>query len=110
MNLTISDSSYNLELQVLNALYEVNDPELNINIVDLGLVYEVRVDEVAGQIMIEMTLSTRSCPLGGLITSHVKVAAEGALPGYTAEVNLVWSPKWTSDRISEAGRAALGWE
>ena len=105
----ISDPDYQVKTRILEALYEVSDPELNINIVDLGLVYGLQLHHETREIIIEMTLSTRSCPLGGLITSHVKLAAEGALSGYTATVNLVWEPKWNADRISDAGKAALGW-
>ncbi len=109
MNMQITDKNYEEKHQVLNALYEVADPELGINIVDLGLVYRVEIDDQKRTISIEMTLSTRSCPLGGIITGHAKAAAEGALEGYEATVNLVWEPKWNSDKISEQGKAELGW-
>lgn len=108
MNIDITDPQYSIKLKALQALHGVHDPELNINIVDLGLVYDVKVDEQARQVTVEMTLSTRSCPLGNIITNHARVAIEDELEGYNAEVNLVWEPKWTYENISAEGRAALG--
>ena len=55
-----------------------------------------------------MTLSTPSCPLGGFITGHVKVATLEAAPGYDVIVDLVWEPKWSYDKLTETGKAALG--
>ena len=109
MNPEITDKHYTQKTKALNALYEVADPELGINIVDLGLVYNITVNEAERKIEVEMTLSTRSCPLGVINTGHAKAAVEGALEGFQAEVNLVWEPKWNADHISAAGKALLGW-
>ncbi|HRO41573.1 MAG TPA: metal-sulfur cluster assembly factor [Flavipsychrobacter sp.] len=103
----LTDKYYKEKFTVLNALHQVNDPELNINIVDLGLVYAVEVTD--RDINVDMTLSTRSCPMGGMITAHAKLAVEEAMPGYTVVINLVWEPKWNADKISEEGKALLGW-
>lgn len=107
MTIDITDKQYEAKMSVLTALHEVADPELGINIVDLGLVYDIQVDDSAKTICIDMTLSTPSCPLGGIITGHVKIAVELARPGYNTSVNLVWEPRWNYDKISEAGRAML---
>ncbi|MCD6062435.1 MAG: metal-sulfur cluster assembly factor [Flavipsychrobacter sp.] len=109
MELNIADSDYRTKMTVLEALHQVADPELGINIVDLGLVYNVVVNEPQKEIIVEMTLSTPSCPLGNFITSHATIATENALPGYHATVNLVWEPKWSADFISAQGKAELGW-
>lgn len=107
MTIEITDPQYNVKMQVLSALHEVADPELGVNIIDLGLVYGINIDNEEKIITIDMTLSTPSCPLGGMITRHVKIACEQALPDYKAQVNLVWEPKWNYDKITEAGRAQL---
>jgi metal-sulfur cluster biosynthetic enzyme len=109
MNIDITDSQYAAKNKILTALYEVADPELGINIVDLGLVYDIDIDVEHEEVFIEMTLSTRSCPLGGIITGHVKATTEEAMPGYVTRVTLVWEPKWNADRISKQGKAELGW-
>lgn len=108
MNIDITDPHYSLKMKAIQALYGVKDPELNINIVDLGLVYDIYVNEALKQVSVQMTLSTRSCPMGGIITNHARVAIEDELHGYDAEVELVWEPKWNYDNISAEGRAALG--
>ena len=107
MTIAITDKLYEEKMKILTALHEVADPELGINIVDLGLVYGLELDANNKAVNIEMTLSTPSCPLGGLITSHVKIAVDEVMPGFTTNVNLVWEPRWNYDRISEAGRAEL---
>ena len=108
MNIDINDEDYQLKMTIFTALHEIFDPELGINIVDLGLVYDMLVDSKDQKIKIEMTLSTPSCPLGGFITGHVKVATLEAAPGYDVIVDLVWEPKWSYDKLTETGKAALG--
>lgn len=92
--------------QVRTALRGVSDPELGLSIVDLGLVYEV---ELEGELArVTMTLTSPGCPAGGQIMGDVKRAAE-AVDGVTeAEVNLVWKPFWTPDRIDPKVRAMMG--
>ena len=95
-----------LQSDVLEALRKVIDPELGLNIVDLGLIYEVRVDE--GKASVDMTLTSPGCPAGPQILSSAQAAA-GTVEGiHEAEVNLVWKPLWTQDRIDPAVRAVLG--
>lgn len=108
MNIAITDPHYAVKMKVIQALYGVKDPELNINIVDLGLVYDIHINEEQKKVSVEMTLSTKSCPLGGIITNHARVAIEDELDGFDAEVELVWEPKWNYDNISVEGRTALG--
>lgn len=108
MNIDITDTAYSEKMKVLQALYEVKDPELNINIIDLGLVYDIHIDKTLKIAAISMTLSTPACPMGNIITNHAKVAVEDELDGYAAEVELVWEPRWSYDNISAEGRVALG--
>ena len=92
---------------VEQALRDVYDPELGINIVDLGLIYGI---EVAGdQVKVTMTLTTRGCPLHDSMARGAKAAVE-RIPGVSqAEVEVVWEPAWTPDRLSPAARRALGY-
>jgi metal-sulfur cluster biosynthetic enzyme len=88
------------------ALRKVKDPELNLSIIDLGLVYEIAVKE--GEVHIQMSLTSPGCPSGAEIMSGAQEAIE-ALDGVTkADVELVWSPYWTPDRIDPKVRAYLG--
>lgn len=88
------------------ALRKVKDPELNLSIIDLGLVYEVEVHE--GEVHVQMTLTSPGCPSGPEIMSSAQTAIE-AMEGVTkADVELVWSPYWTPDRIDPKVRAYLG--
>jgi metal-sulfur cluster biosynthetic enzyme len=91
---------------ILDALRTVKDPELNINVVDLGLVYTIQTHD--DQIDVEMTLTTPACPAGPEILRNAVGALE-ALEGVAkANVKLVMSPPWTPERMSDAARDELG--
>ena len=92
---------------IRKALRAVKDPELNLNIMDIGLVYDVEVSE-AGQVDVRMTLTSPGCPAGTEILDDVKrVVAD--LDGVTGvEVELVWDPYWTPERMDPRVRAFLG--
>jgi metal-sulfur cluster biosynthetic enzyme len=99
---------------VLAALKECYDPEIPVNIVDLGLIYEVSVTPAAGaegeDIGVEMTLTAPGCPSAGHITDQVKqrlLRLEGVVD---AKVDLVWYPQWTPERLSADARKQLGIE
>ena len=92
--------------QVRTALRTVTDPELGINIVDLGLVYDVEVEE--GEAKVTMTLTSPGCPAGGQILGGAKDAAETVDGVEEAVVSLVWKPFWTPERIDPAVRAMMG--
>lgn len=94
---------------MLQALSRVIDPELGVNIIDMGLVCGIHVNSAAKEITIEMTLTSPACPMGSMLTGHTRVAANEALPGFETTVTLVWEPKWNADRISETGKQLLGW-
>lgn len=88
------------------ALRKVKDPDLNLNIVDLGLVYDVRV--VDNNVEVDMSLTSPGCPSGPEIMGDAERMLK-ALPGVgTVAVNLVWSPFWTPDRIEPRVRAYMG--
>lgn len=94
------------EQKILNLLKTVMDPEVAVNVVDLGLIYEVHFTE-GSRIHIVCTLSSRGCPLGDTILQNIKVVLEIHYPGYKVDVELSWEPEWTPDMITEAGRAAI---
>ena len=94
------------QTEVLDALRTVKDPELNINVVDLGLVYTIQTHE--DQVDVEMTLTTPACPAGPEILRNAVTAIE-ALPGVAkANVKLVMSPPWSPEKMSDAARDELG--
>ena len=95
------------EDQVLEALKSVVDPELGINIVDLGLVYEVAVDP-SGDVDIQYTLTTMGCPIGPLIEDQMR-AFLAAVPGIgEVRPEMVLRPAWSPEMMSEEAKAALG--
>ncbi|MBC7221971.1 metal-sulfur cluster assembly factor [Candidatus Bipolaricaulota bacterium] len=84
----------------------VVDPELGINVVDLGLIYDVQVEE--NRIIVDMTLTTPACPLAALLPAQVEEALRERFSDYDVEVNLVWEPRWTPERMSEEAREMFG--
>lgn len=88
------------------ALRKVKDPELGLNIIELGLVYAVEIEE--GEVLVKMTLTSPGCPAGGQIMEDARNAVS-MLDGVTsAEIELVWEPYWTPERIDPKVRAILG--
>jgi metal-sulfur cluster biosynthetic enzyme len=94
------------EDQVRLALRRVKDPELNLNILDLGLIYEIKL--AGADITVDMSLTSPGCPSGPEIMTEAEQQLK-ALPGVgTVTINLVWSPPWTPERIEPRVRAYLG--
>ena len=92
---------------VIEALKTVRDPEVPVNLVDLGLIYELTVKK-GGIVYVEMTLTTPACPVAQSMPGEVE-AAVGAVPGVAeVRVKLVWSPPWDRDRMSEEAKLELG--
>ena len=92
--------------QVKLALRKVKDPELNLNIIDLGLVYEITVD--GSDVQVDMTLTSPGCPAGPQITGDVERAVK-AMPGVSSvNITIVWEPFWTPDKIEPRVRAYMG--
>jgi len=84
--------------QALDAMTDVVDPELGIDVVALGLIYDVDVDEE--QIRIIMTLTTPGCPVSEQLPAQVEATVAAALPHSSVEVHVVWDPPWTPDRMT----------
>lgn len=93
--------------RILEALEMVIDPELGIDIVNLGLIYEIRFEQ-NGYTEIDMTLTTMGCPLADLLTDQIHDVMRDIPEVTKTEVKLVWYPAWTVDKMSRYARIALG--
>ena len=89
------------------ALTSVNDPEIGMNIVELGLVYDLQADG-EDNVIVEMTLTSPGCPLGDIITEQVDAALRG-VGAKSTTVEIVWSPPWTPEMMSDEAKERLGW-
>ena len=92
---------------IREAMKQVDDPELGINVVDLGLLYEVRVDDATGKVDLDMTLTSMGCPLTDQIIADVRKYVE-PLDGVTSvDVNWVWDPPWGPDKMTDDGKVMM---
>ena len=94
------------EKDVKKALRQVKDPELNLDLVVLGLIYDIRIEEA--HVDITMSLTSPMCPVAGQILEQAREAVEGVAGVDSVDVELTFSPPWTADRIPPTIRAALG--
>ncbi len=102
-----ADPTASLGERVIAALRGCYDPEIPVNIYDLGLIYDLKIDP-AGKVAIRMTLTTPACPVAGSLPGEVR-ARVLAVPGVTsADVELVWDPPWGKERMSEEAQLQLG--
>ncbi|MFB6114266.1 MAG: metal-sulfur cluster assembly factor [Halodesulfurarchaeum sp.] len=95
------------EDDVRAALQEVYDPEIPVNIVDLGLVYDLDIDQEAKSVHVSMTLTSMGCPIADSIKRNVSIAAESVEGIENATVELVWDPPWSPEKATEQGKAQL---
>jgi FeS assembly SUF system protein len=106
MTATAADPS-DVENGIVDALKTVFDPEIPVNIYELGLIYDVDIQE-GGHVQVKMTLTSPGCPVAGSLPGEVKTKVE-KVPGVTsADVELVWDPSWNPSMMSEAARLQLG--
>lgn len=96
-----------IKTRILQSLEEVIDPELGIDIVNLGLVYEIRFEQT-GRTEVDISLTTMGCPLADLITDQIYDVLKTIPEVTSSEVKLVWYPAWTVERMSRYARIALG--
>jgi len=94
------------EAEVRSALKEVMDPELGISLIDLGLIYEVKVE--GKKVVVQMTFTTPACPMLQYLTNSVEEAVRKLDGVEEVDVQLVWDPPWTPERMSEEGKKKLG--
>lgn len=95
-----------MEDKIFELLKTVMDPEVNVNIVDLGLIYDIKVD--GNNVVVVMTLSTPGCPLGDTIMENAAQVIKADIADVEVDVQLVWEPAWTPDLISPEGKVVLG--
>jgi metal-sulfur cluster biosynthetic enzyme len=97
-----------VKAQVIEALGTVNDPELGIDIYNLGLVYEVDVAEATNDVKVEFTLTTMGCPIGPMIDEQIKDATQFIEGIGQVETELVFYPPWSPEKMTPLARSALG--
>ena len=95
-------------LQLTNALYDVLDPETGLNLVDLGLIYDVAFSAESGKALVTMTFTTPACPAGDVMMEGVQRRLLQEPGVEDVDVDVTFSPAWTPERISAEGRAQLG--
>jgi metal-sulfur cluster biosynthetic enzyme len=94
---------------VWEKLHNCYDPEIPLNVVDLGLIYDVKIEN-EGDVVIDMTLTAQGCPSHAEISRDIKMTILGTPGVNNCKVNVVWDPPWTPERISLEGRRKLGIE
>ncbi len=93
---------------VLRALTRVVDPELALSIVDVGLVYDVRIEDERARV--DITMTTPACPVTDVILEEVENELDAVLPrGWPIDISLVWEPAWTPERMSDRARRFMKW-
>lgn len=97
----------NLERDIIRALRQVYDPEIPVNVYDLGLIYEIKVDE-EHEVYIQMTLTAPNCPMADYVVEQVKSAVEDVPGVVSVDIDLVWEPIWDKSRMSEEALVELG--
>lgn len=103
------DPAASVEQAARDALFEVHDPETDLNLVDLGLIYRLTYRPDTRRLQVLMTLTTPACPAGGIIVDGVQRRLSLLPEVEGVEVELTFDPGWTPERISADGRAFLGW-
>jgi FeS assembly SUF system protein len=93
--------------KIIEELHTVYDPEIPVDIYELGLVYDVSVDE-GGKVGIRMTLTSPMCPAAEMLPPEVETKARGVEGVSSVELDLVWDPPWSPERMSEAAKLELG--
>lgn len=96
--------------EVLSALKNVDDPEIGMNIVDLGLIYGVDFDDERGQVHVDLTLTSPGCPLGPEIIREIKRELRSLDEVLGVDVDLVWSPLWHPSMMSDFAKDELGYD
>jgi len=94
--------------RVIHAIQQVYDPEIPVNIYDLGLIYEINLDEPAKKALIKMTLTTPNCPEAQSIPQYVQQMVERVEGIDHATVEIVWDPPWSKEKMSEEAKLVLG--
>ena len=94
---------------VVLALKQVYDPEIPVNVYDLGLIYELHINK-AHEVSIKMTFTAPNCPMADVVIDEVKHSVENTPGVAKCDIELVWEPAWDSSLLSDEARVALGWD
>ena len=94
--------------EVMDALQECYDPEIPVNIVDLGLIYNIDIDDEAGQVNITMTLTALGCPMAGEVVDEVQMRVGQVENVKSCKVEMTFDPPWSPDRMTEDAKWELG--
>lgn len=105
--MNIITNNKTLATTALSALKGVVDPEIGLNVVDLGLIYQIDIDDDARKLYCTLTLTTRFCPMGESILDAETKALQASFPNHQIILNLTFNPAWNHEMISEAGRKYL---
>lgn len=97
----------NLERDIIMALRQVYDPEIPVNVYDLGLIYEIKVDQDQN-VYVQMTLTAPNCPMADFVVEQVKTAVDDVPGVMSSKIDLVWEPIWDKSRMSEEALIELG--
>lgn len=108
-DIDITDPYAFLKEEARTLLLDVYDPEVGLDIINMGLVYRIDYNEENNMIIIVMTLTTRSCPMGPMITQNAGEVLQQHFPEKDIHIHLVWEPPWSTDKITEEGKQKLGW-
>lgn len=103
----ITDPDTYIEMEAWERLRSIIDPELHVNIIDLGLVYTIRANSTVRMLVVVMTLSSPSCPVGEAILQGVANCLQARFVDYKIDVQLTWEPAWGFDNITEEGKKQL---
>ena len=98
---------HSLEAQIIEAISTVYDPEIPVNIYELGLIYDIDIG-LDGAISIDMTLTSPACPVAGSLPGEVEMRVRDVPGADNVTVQLVWDPPWTPEKLTEAARLELG--
>lgn len=109
LEIDITDPHAFIKQQARELLLQVYDPEVGLDIINMGLVYNIDYIEEEKTIRIVMTLTSRGCPMGPMITQNASEVLQSAFPDKDVHIHLVWEPAWSAESITEEGRRALGW-
>lgn len=107
-NKNTEDPYASLKTNVGAILHNVIDPEVGLDIMTMGLVYDIDFEKEENTILIVMTLTTRGCPFGPMITQNVSDLLQDEYPDKDIHIHMVWEPAWSVDMIKDEGKAQLG--
>lgn len=97
-----------LEAQVIEAIKTIYDPEIPVNIYELGLIYDIQADAETGNVDVKMTLTSPACPVAGSLPGEVETKIREIESVTEVTVELVWDPPWSKDLLSDAAKLTLG--